>query len=234
MKTILIIGSGKLAQHLNHWFNLIELTQNQTRSKILNWDRHQDPRAIHNYVSQATHVWLAISDAAIIPFYEKYLAGHDVIPVHFSGALHDERLISTHPLMSFSHELYPNETYQRIQFALTGAADLQTALPGFKNSFFTVAPGDKPLYHALCVMAGNFPQMLWNEIYQLAEKHNIPAEAFNLYLQQITKNFIQSQAKALTGPFARKDISTIEKNIQALQGTSLQPIYQSFQKEFLK
>lgn len=230
MNTILLIGSGKLAQHLNHWFSLIKLPQD----KILNWDRHQDPHAIHAYVSQATHVWLAISDFSIIPFYEKYLSGHDAIPVHFSGALHDERLISAHPLMSFSHELYNLETYQKIQFALTGTNDLQKALPGFKNSFFPIPAGDKPLYHALCVIAGNFPQMLWNEVYQLAKKHDIPAAAFDLYLKQITENFIQSHGQALTGPFARKDTSTIEKNIQALQGTSLQPLYQSFQKEFLK
>lgn len=230
MKTILLIGSGKLAKHLNHWFRLNNLSHNI----LLTWDRHQDPHLIRDYVSRATHVWLAISDHSIIPFYEKHLNGHDNITVHFSGALHDDRLIAAHPLMSFGPELYSNEIYKKIHFGLTGCDSLSEALPGFTNSFFSVSGTNKPLYHALSVMAGNFPQILWTEIYQLAEKYQIPSSALDLYIQQITENFIRFKSEALTGPFIRKDLQTIEKNVTALKQTKLKSIYESFQKEFLK
>ena len=228
--TILLIGSGKLSKHLSHWFNL-----NSNHSfKFLNWDRHQDPHAIHRYAAVATHIWLAISDSAIIPFYEKYLIGHDAKVIHFSGALHDPRLISAHPLMSFTQELYPDDFYSQIHFALTGTDSLNKALPGFSNPHFQLKPEMKPLYHALCVTAGNFPQMLWNEVHKIAAAQKIPAEAFDLYIQQITQNFLSPKEKSLTGPIARKDTTTVNKNIEALAGTPLQSIYQSFSQEFLK
>ena len=165
--TILLIGSGQLSKHLIHWFNL-----NKNHSTVLlTWDRHQDPHALHRYAAQSTHVWLAISDGAIVSFYEKFLAGHDVRVVHFNGALHDPRLIAAHPLMSFPAELYPDDFYSQIQFALTGCNSLNEALPGFKNSYFPLAAENKPLYHALCVMAGNFPQILWNEVENCGRIH---------------------------------------------------------------
>ena len=228
--TILLIGSGKLSKHLIHWFNL----NKNNSSKILNWDRHQDPHAIHRYATQATHIWLAISDSAIIPFYEKYLAGHEARVVHFSGALHDSRVTSAHPLMSFADELYADDFYPKIQFALTGCDSLSEALPGFTNTWFPLKAENKPLYHALCVAAGNFRQILWTEIYKIAHDHDLPAEAFDLYIQQITENFLAMKNLALTGPIARKDVSTVNKNIEALSGTPLQSIYQAFSKEFLK
>ncbi len=228
--TILLIGSGKLSKHLSYWFNLNE----KKSSKLLTWDRHQDPHALGRYAAQATHVWLAISDSAIISFFEKYLIGHDARVVHFSGALHDARLISAHPLMSFTHEIYEDNAYAKICFALTGCDSLVQALPGFNNPFFQLKAEAKSLYHALCVVAGNFPQMLWNEVYKIAAEQNLPAEAFDFYIQQITQNFLKLKGEALTGPISRKDSSTINKNITALAGKPLQSIYQSFTKEFSK
>lgn len=225
--TVLLIGSGKLAQHLNYWFHLFNYP-----NPLLTWDRHQDPQALRKYILQATHIWMAISDSALTPFYNQYLEGHDKTVVHFSGALHDDRMIAAHPLMSFTGQLYTDEFYKKIQFALTGTTELTTALPYFSNLFFCIKPADKPLYHALCVMAGNFPQILWKEIYRLAQDYKIPPEAFDLYVQKITQNFVELKDKALTGPLIRKDHVTLEKNEQALAGTHLQPIYQSFKKEF--
>ncbi|MBC7458540.1 MAG: DUF2520 domain-containing protein [Bdellovibrionaceae bacterium] len=227
---ILLIGSGKLSKHLSHWFNLNQ----KDSAQLLTWDRHQDPHAIHRYAAVATHIWLAISDSALISFYEKYLIGHDAKVIHFSGALHDPRLISAHPLMSFTPELYAEDFYPQIYFALTGTDSLTKALPGFNNPHFQLKSEIKPLYHALCVTAGNFPQMLWNEVHKIATDQKIPVAAFDLYIQQITQNFLNHKEAAITGPITRKDTSTINKNIEALVGTPLQSIYQSFSQEFLK
>lgn len=228
--TILLIGSGRLSKHLGHWFQLNKFPS----SRILTWDRHQDPHALNRYAAQATHIWLAISDSALVPFYEKYLAGHEARCVHFSGALHDDRLISAHPLMSFSDLLYTDEFYSQIHFALTGCETLSEALPGFQNPSFPLKAELKPLYHALCVVAGNFPQLLWNEVYKIADKQKIPTEAFDLYIQQITQNFLNLKSSSITGPLIRKDVSTVHKNIEALATSPLQSIYQSFSQEFLK
>lgn len=238
-QTILIVGSGRLAMHLNHWVSL--QTTNQTlvhgsdlnKYKILNWDRHQDPHLIKNFIQQADLVWLAISDSAIVSFYEKYLHGFDLKVVHFSGALHDERILCAHPLMTFSEKIYSDDIYSKIQFAITGFKNLNEALPSFKNSYFQLSANDKPLYHALCVVAGNFPQLLWVEVSKICAEKNIPFSAFDIYLRQITENFISEGDLALTGPFARRDLVTIEKNKSALTAP-LKNIYSQFQTEFLK
>lgn len=232
VKTILIIGSGRLAMHLNHWVTL-KTNSNQKSVQILNWDRSQDPHLIKAFTQQADDVWLAISDSAIISFYEKYLLGHDCKVVHFSGALHDNRILCAHPLMTFSDRIYSDDVYSKIHFAITGCEKLSDALFNFDNPFFKLPAESKPLYHALCVVAGNFPQILWNAVSNVCAEKNIPFQAFHEYLQQTTENFINLGQRSLTGPFTRNDLATIEKNKSALP-LHLKNIYKAFEDELLK
>lgn len=229
-KRILLIGSGRLATHLQFWNS-----QLSNPNTVLAWDRHQDPHLLKSYLEKTDLVWLAISDNAIISFYNKYLVGQGIPTVHFSGALHDPSLICAHPMMSFPSSPLNAETYNKIYFGLTGVTTLNEVLPGFTNSFFLVPPEDKPLYHALCVMAGNFPQILWSKTFDQFKHIHVPDQAFENYIKQITENFVQLKQKALTGPLIRKDENTISANLNSLQtDPSLQNIYQSFLKEFRK
>ena len=231
LKTILIVGSGRLATHLNHWVTLQDF---HTKFKILIWDRSQDPHLIRTFIQQADYVWLAISDSAIVSFYEKYLMGFEHCQVvHFSGALHDPRMISAHPLMTFGHQLYSDEKYHQIQFAVTGCEKLSAAMPGFENQYFILTAEQKPLYHALCVVSGNLPQILWIAVSKACQENKIPFSAFEIFLRQSLENFLVDGEKSLTGPFARQDLITIEKNKAALP-EPLKNIYSQFQKEFLK
>jgi hypothetical protein len=225
---ILLIGSGRLAKHLLHWNSLLEKP-----NRILTWDRSQDPHAINRFLNQTSVVWLAISDAAIVPFFEKYLIGHDHTIVHFSGALLDERMICAHPMMSFPLTMLPDSVYKTISFGLTGASSLSQILPGFQNLNFQISPNEKSLYHALCVVSGNFPQMLWTAAEKEFSKINVPAKAFETYITQVLNNYVDLKEAAITGPLIRKDLATIEKNLFALSGTKLKSIYHAFVKEFL-
>ncbi len=232
LKTILIVGSGRLAMHLNYWMTL--QNSENVKYKILNWDRGQDPHLIRSFIQHSDFVWLAISDSALVSFYEKYLLGFDHLKVvHFSGALHDSRMISAHPLMTFGLELYPEDIYKKIRFAVTGCDKLTEALPGFENQYFHLPADQKPLYHALCVVSGNLPQLLWAETSKVCHENKIPFSPFELLMRQSLENFLTDGETALTGPFARHDVSTIEKNKAALP-ESLKNIYSQFQKEFLK
>jgi hypothetical protein len=233
VRTILIVGSGRLAMHLNHWASIQQNSENKNTCKILNWDRSQDPHLIKTYIAQADDVWLAISDSAIISFYEKYLLGFDLTVVHFSGAVHDSRILSAHPLMTFSEHIYADEIYLNTHFAITGCEKLSDALHGFTNSFFILSAEQKPLYHALCVVAGNFPQMLWSEVAKICSDKQIPLRAFDSYLRQTLENFISLGEGSATGPFARHDLNTIELNQSALP-VPLKNIYRAFQLELLK
>jgi len=197
---------------------------------VSSWDRSQDPHLFRSKLGEATHVLLAISDSALLSFYLKNLAGLEKTVVHFSGALHLDEVIAAHPLMTFGPQLYELEVYRRIHFVVTGGESLQAALPGLSNSFTLLSPDKKPLYHALCVMAGNFPIVLWQKMFSEFEKLGISAEAPQVYLETALKNSLQNPQTALTGPLARKDGATIRKNLKALENDPFHEIYLAFVK----
>ncbi len=227
--SVLLIGSGRLAQHLRYWNSLLP-----NPNSLLCWDRSQGIEQLHLLIKKSSLVWLAISDSALVPFYEEHLTELKKPVVHFSGALFDVRIPSAHPLMSFPRALLDAPTYPKIHFALSGAATLHELMPGFTNSFSIMPEKDKALYHALCVMSGNFPQLLWSETFPQLSQLEIPEAAINLYLTQITENFIKYRSNALTGPLIRRDQNTIEKNLRALTDSKLKKVYQSFVEEFTK
>lgn len=221
----LIIGSGRVARHLAHYFNHLNLN-------FITWDRAQDPHLLAKKISESQTVLLAISDSALEGFYRRHLAGLDKKVIHFSGAKNIEGVICGHPLMTFTEELYPAEVYTKMHFTLTGANTLAEVLPGLPNSFSVLRAEDKPLYHALCVSGGNFVTLLVSEMMQGLTKLEVPPEAVATYSQQILNNALAQSSTALTGPIARKDAETVELNLKALKGTALEPIYQSFLKTY--
>lgn len=221
MQKFLIIGAGKLAKHLNHYLRLLELTP-------LHWDRSQDPHLLKTKIAEATHVLLAISDSAIENFYRKNLAGLDKTVVHFSGALNIDDVIAAHPLMTFGPELYDRDTYFGIHFVVTGASSLIEALPGLPNEFSVLAPEHKALYHALCVMGGNFPVVLWQKMFADFDRLGIPREAARLYHETALHNVMKNPETALTGPLARRDRATVLKNIESLENDPFQEVYFTF------
>jgi len=222
MAKFLIVGAGKLAKHLNHYLS------SSLGLSVLTWDRSQDPHLLKTKVDEATHILLAISDSALHGFHARHLAGLGKTLVHFSGALHIDGVLAAHPLMSFGPELYPEDIYRRVHFVLTGARDLQEALPGVPNRFSLLAADKKPLYHTLCVLGGNFPVILWQKMFRDFARLGIPPEAGSVYLQTVLANTLKSPGTALTGPLARKDKNTVIKNIEALEGDDFQKIYFAF------
>lgn len=232
---ILLIGSGRLAKHLKYWNSLLKQP-----NELLLWDRTQSLDLLKEYLNKSHMVWLAISDSAIRSFYESHLveenAANNNKIVHFSGALNDKRFLCAHPLMSFPHHLLPDEVYAKIHFVISDFKDLNEALPGFKNHFSVLSAENKSLYHALCVAAGNFPQLIWHEVSLQMKNLTLPEEALDLYIKQITDNYLSTKENSITGPFVRKDYTTIENNLTSLtqsnQSEKLKNIYTTFTKEF--
>lgn len=220
--SFLIIGSGRLARHLEFYF-----TQKSLQFSV--WNRRQDLRALEKLLPPSSHVLLAISDSAL-PAFSQNLVTHfaDKTIVHFSGALSLPGTVAAHPLMSFGPHFYSLEDYEKIHFVLTGATVLSQAIPGLKNPFTTIPAEDKALYHALCVLGGNFPILLWQKMSEGFHRLGLPEGAQALYLEKIVENFNRHGAKSLTGPLVRRDHETIEKNLKALSGDSYQEIYTAF------
>ncbi len=130
--------------------------------------------------------------------------------------------------MTFDDSLYELRQYRQVPFIVESGSRFDELLPGLPNPHFEIAPQDKARYHALCVMAGNFSQILWQAAATRFEGMGLRATALDPYLRQVAENFIAARGAALTGPLSRGDGATIERNLKALSGDRLQGLYRAF------
>ncbi len=227
-----ILGGGRLARHLRHYLSLLGL-------RCSTWARQPDPELnsypiadtaerLHATVQDASHVLLLVADDAIASLAKRYPELRSKTLIHCSGALGIPGIAGAHPLMTFGPKLYELETYQKIPFMLDQGLSMAELLPGLPNPHSHIAVEQKAQYHALCVMAGNFPQILWQAISQRFNELGLADGMLEPYLRRVLDNFLANPTTALTGPLSRGDQGTISRNLQSLQSDPLQALYQSF------
>jgi 2-dehydropantoate 2-reductase len=219
--TYLIIGSGKVSQHFQRYFSLLNI-------KFLTWNRSQNN--LEDLVNKSDIILLAISDNAIADFVEQNNIIKEKILIHFSGSLYFDHIIGVHPLMTFTNSLQDLQFYQQIHMVIDCSKDkFAKIFPKFNNQTYLISSNNKPYYHALCVMSGNFSSILWSKIFEeFQAKLQIPQEAIYPYLQAIFENIKTDYKSALTGPLIRNDQITIDKNLDSLSADNFLPIYKSF------
>lgn len=224
----LIIGNGRVARHLAHYFSLLKI------KKFTRWHRGQRISRLHKQAAEATHILVAISDDAIEPFISQHLSHYGAVKVHFSGSLVTKLAHGAHPLMTFGPKVYPLEKYLSVPFVVDAKAPpFSRLLPGLKNPDVRLRPEQKAKYHALCVMAGNFSCLLWQKLFDsLHDEFRIPPHTADMYLRQQTENLLTDYRTALTGPLARGDEKTIKRNIKALGGDPFAAVYKAFVKAY--
>ncbi len=219
----LIIGNGRLAQHLVHYFTLKNVS-------FFQWTRTQSQKKLRQLSKKIDKVLLAISDQAIENFIieNSFLKQKQII--HFSGCLSTPLAFSAHPLMSFSRALFKLTVYEKIPFILEKEGlRFHDLFPMLKNPAYYIPKIEKSYYHSLCVLSGNFSVLLWLKFMnECSSRYQIPPQATKQYMKAITKNLIHNPQAALTGPLVRKDIVTIEKNLQALKKDPFKGVYQAF------
>lgn len=230
---ICLVGNGRLA-------NQLKAILNRNSISFSHVFRAQHSNAeIGMALKNASHVWLAISDQSIEPFYTTYGRHCQKTWVHFSGAHNSKNIYSAHPLMTFTKTVMPDDLFNQVHFVISmpdgkskteAPLALSDLLPGLKNQWSYLDSDKKTLYHALCVVAGNFPVILWSEVQTQFQNLHLPQDTLLNYIERALTNFKNEGAAALTGPIVRGDTKTITENIQALSGSSLQPIYEAFVK----
>lgn len=226
---ICLVGNGRLATQLEKILTEISVPFSHIyRSK-------DSTDSIKESISKSTHVWLAISDNAIESFYQEYNETNpQALWIHFSGAHNSPKIFSVHPLMTFTKNPMALGDFKKIHMVLSSPThtelkiDFLSLMPGFTNPHSILNAQHKALYHALCVVAGNFPMILWTEVMNQFQSLSLPKEALFMYLDRVNHNFKTEGANALTGPIVRNDTKTIKANLAALEGSSLKPIYESF------
>lgn len=154
--------------------------------------------------------------------------------VHFSGSLVTKKAWGAHPLMTFGNQVYTLDKYLAIPFVVDEKAPpFRELLPGIHNQHVRLSGQQKAKYHAACVMAGNFSCILWQKLFDtLQGEFGFPPNIADMYLKQQTENLLSDYKTALTGPLARGDSETIEKNLKALSGDPFKAVYESFVKAY--
>jgi 2-dehydropantoate 2-reductase len=223
-----IIGDGRLARHLARYFTLARIPYRA-------WSRRSGEE-LKTALKDCDVFLVAVRDDAVESFIWEQLA--PVFPgrprVHFSGALQTPLAWSFHPLASFGEAPFELEHYLRIPFICEEKAPPFAELfPRLANPCHRLAGDLRPLYHALCVMAGNFSVLLWQKLFTEFESAlSLPAESARPYLESVFRNLQARPGTALTGPLARKDVRTLEANLSALKDDPFERIYRAFVETF--
>ena len=233
MTNYAIVGGGRLARHFAEYFRLLEIPHTRWtrdhRSAFNSFDSPDPEQRLKATVREADCVLLLVADNSIVAVLRQYPFLHEKQLIHCSGSLGIPGVAGAHPLMTFSDQLYPLETYQRVPFVLETGYSFAQLFPALPNPHFLIDAADRSRYHAMCVMAGNFPQLLWKGIADRFERQfALPATLLHPYLQQTGENFIRAPHSALTGPLTRNDRQTIERNFNSLAGDPLQDLYAAF------
>ncbi len=218
--SLLIIGRGKLATHLNKWFKNATVT-------IHNWHRELGHLDLKEKVKNSQQIILSVSDQAILEVFHliKNIDEKHENFTHLSGSFYHPDILGVHPIMTFGTELY-NE-YNQIYLSTDNLKLFTNRFPFLTNPVFEINPELKPLYHALCVCIGNLPVQLANLSHQQILKNNWPVDPFlNLFVQSIN-NYLNQGIKAMTGPIIRKDEITVKANLNALS-TNQSELYEIY------
>jgi predicted short-subunit dehydrogenase-like oxidoreductase (DUF2520 family) len=228
-----IVGGGRLARHFSEYFHLLAIDHScWTRDRSSSFNSFDSPDAeqrLRKSIDSADRVLLLVSDSAIALLLKQYPFLHEKQLIHCSGALSFPGVTGAHPLMTFADELYDLNTYRSVPFMCETGHCFSDTFPALPNPHFVISIEDKARYHALCVMSGNFSQILWKGVSDRFEQQfELPASSLHPYLQQVADNFMQAPEAALTGPLVRNDQATVTRNIDALDEDHLQDLYQAF------
>jgi len=217
-----IVGRGRVATHITRYLQL-------ESQEYCTWHRGMADAPVDT-LATASHILLAISDNSFEPFLAQHPELTTRLLVNFSGCKVIAGVTSLHPLMTFGLGTYDLETYRSIPFvAERGSTGFREVFPTLRNPSWAIDPELKPLYHALCVMAGNFPTLLWSKAFEeFEDRLGLPREILGPFLARTLENTLANGGQALTGPLARGDQSTVQQNIAALEDDAYAVVYRAF------
>ncbi|APC91177.1 MULTISPECIES: Rossmann-like and DUF2520 domain-containing protein [Francisella] len=224
-----IVGNGNVATHMCYYFECLKLDFKQ-------WSRNKPLDNLDNLLDNATHVLVLIKDAEIQSFIQKHLLNRldNLIIVHFSGLLNIENAYSTHPLQSFPNKsLYSLDEYKSIAFITTDKnIAFSQLLPKLPNANFCISKNDKAYYHAMCALANNVTTLIWKKFYsEMENRFEIKANYLKPFLERTFKN-IEQNHHALSGPIARGDNITLQKDLDALAGDDFYDFFKAIVNQF--
>ncbi len=139
---------------------------------------------------------------------------------------------SLHPLVSVSDPLSGTRSFTKSFFCVEGdipAVRAATSMVrGLGAETFTIDPDSKALYHAAAVMASGNVIALFDIALDMLERCGLSRRLSHRVLLPLLESSVRNlegtnSFSALTGPFARGDITTVQKHLTAMESRNLRP-----------
>ena len=164
----------------------------------------------------------------------QHLIGH-LNGAHSSQILSDAAelgaaVFSLHPLQAFAQEDKALADLPQTYFSLEGSDPrlkaVEKVLEKAGNRCFRILPENKPFYHlSACIFSNYLVTLMAAGMEALAQSGIRPQEGFQAMLPLIQGTIANiartGPAKALTGPIARGDLTTVRHHLDALQDQQL-------------
>lgn len=176
--------------------------------------------------------WLTVRDEGISAVAAALPAGPIVLhasgATDLSGVRHHTEHGSLHPLQSFPGVEVATPPLEGVPAAVAGTPRATAAARSIASALgltpFEVQ-GDRRLYHAAAVMAGNYATTLLHEASRLLQAAGVPSDQAPgllapLALASIRQAAERSPVEALTGPHARGDRQVVEDHIAAISASN--------------
>jgi predicted short-subunit dehydrogenase-like oxidoreductase (DUF2520 family) len=167
-------------------------------------------------------------------------ARHRRVVLHTSGALSSIALKplgtcgfstgSLHPLLAVSNKRSGAPSWKGVFWCLEGdrtATQLaRLIVKDLEGNSFSINPAKKPLYHAAALMVSGHTVALFDIAIEMLVKSGMtPSKARDVLvplIESTARNLrLNSPAHALAGTFARGDVATVQRHLQALSEVDL-------------
>lgn len=177
-------------------------------------------------------VWLTVPDLAIAQVAAQVPAA--AIVLHASGATGLDvfgdrpRAGSLHPLMTFPGPELSTPDLTGVPAAIAGDPPALEAARAIARSLGMdpfIVPGDRRLYHAAAVLAGNGATILLAEASRVLAAAGVDPDRCTALLRPLALRSLEAAgtdpARALTGPIARGEQAVIDEQVSALRAAGL-------------
>jgi predicted short-subunit dehydrogenase-like oxidoreductase (DUF2520 family) len=148
------------------------------------------------------------------------------------------KIAGIHPIQTFPKNISIQQLKKNISnnivFGIECEKKLQPTMKklartlGGSSIVIPAKTGIKPLYHLACVIASNFPIVLLKMLEEISSHFHFSKDwkkTFSpILFSSISNALTTSPVSALTGPFVRSDVKTIESHLNALKKYSPQLI----------
>ena len=251
---IAIIGSGNLAWHLapeleNVGHRIAEIFSPKLKNAKALQKRLYNAEindSLDFSDSSADIIIICVSDDAIEEVAREIALPENAVIVHTSGSQPVSRL--GYAISEQRGVFYPLQTFtknKRIAFddvpILIEAEDLHTErilkrlAKSISKNVYSVSSKDRLALHMAAVFACNFTNHLFHVSDEILRKHGFDFELLRpLIAETINKSLDIGPANAQTGPAARRDMETLNRHLEYLEGNKYREVYKLISDLILK